>query len=143
MQKVLLVENEPELLAAMEKATGAEDRKLLTAGDRNAAFRYIEEEDIDLVVTDLALHSQGADTDGLEVLKAAKKRDAEIPVIVVSNYLTARSTEAALDLGAFDLIDRGTAVYVPEVMLRLKSGQALRFRDAIRRAGSGVAEHRS
>jgi len=134
MQSVLLVEDDARSLVNMETAAkdarGGE-RRILTATDRESAIRVINEEDVDVVVTDLALHSR-ADTDGFDVLRAAKAKDPGVPVIVVSNYFTARQTEQALDLDAFDIIDRAAPSSSPQVLLQLEIGKALRLREVSR-----------
>jgi DNA-binding NtrC family response regulator len=134
MQSVLLVEDDARSLTNMEtaaKEARGGDRRILTASNRDSAIRFIEEEDVDVVVTDLALHSR-SDTDGFDVLRAAKAKDPDVPVIVVSNYLTDRKTREALDLDAFDIIDRAASSSDPQAMLRLEIGKALRSRAASR-----------
>jgi CheY-like chemotaxis protein len=126
MQNVLLVEDDARSLVNMEAAAkdarGGE-RRILTATNRESAIRVINEEDVDVVVTDLALHSR-SDTDGFDVLRTAKEKTGA--------YFTARKTEAALDLDAFDVIDRAASSSDPQVLLRLEIGKALRLREALR-----------
>lgn len=130
MQNVLLVEDDARSLSNMEtaaKVARGGERRILTASDRESALQVIAEQDLDLVVTDLALHSR-SDTDGFDVLRAAKKKDPDVAVIVVSNYLSAQKTEQAVDLDAFDVIDRGASGYDSQVLLTLEIGKALRMR---------------
>src|SRR5579871_1870148 len=106
MQTLLLVEDQPEKLKDLESAADGSGWRILTSSNREQAIEYIEGEPIDLVVTDLALHSQGDDRDGLDVLRAARKKDPGVPVILISNYLIPADTDAALKEGAFDIVDR-------------------------------------
>lgn len=56
----------------------------------------------DLVVTDL----QMPQTDGFEVLKAAKKKDAQTMVIILTGYADLEAAIAALRLGADDFLQK-------------------------------------
>jgi DNA-binding NtrC family response regulator len=132
MQNVLLVEDNQQSLTNLKKAAqlarGGE-RHILTAPDLQQAIHMIETEEVDIVVTDLALHSKSSDTDGFDVLQAAKKKDPSIPVIVISNYFTKEKIDKALDLKAFAIIDRASDVYEPLAHLTLEIGKALRMRE--------------
>ncbi|SPF34983.1 hypothetical protein SBA4_1600004 [Candidatus Sulfopaludibacter sp. SbA4] len=131
MQTLLLVDDEKEKLQQMESVAGGTDRRILKSCGRDDALQVIEGEQLDLVVTDLALHTKGGDRDGLDVLRAAKAKDPEVPVILISAYLTARDAEDALDQGAFDIIDRASSQLDSRRLLRLKIEQALRLREAL------------
>ncbi len=131
MSCVLVVDDSVEKLKGLERAAAAEGRVVLSASARDEAERILRERDIDLVVTDLALHSK-SDTDGLDVLRKAAAMN--IPVIVVSAYFTPANAREAMKLGAFDLIDRGTDVWEPHAMLREKIALALRYGRALRQA---------
>jgi CheY-like chemotaxis protein len=133
MQTLLLVEDGPENLRAMEYAASGADRRILKSSGRDEAIRVIQEELLDLVVTDLALHTPGQDRDGMDVLRAAKARDPEVPVILVSNYLSEKVADTALEEGAFDVINRADPNQSGS-LLRLKIQQALRFRELLRRS---------
>jgi DNA-binding NtrC family response regulator len=129
MQTVLLVDDEPEKLRQMEVVANGENRRLLKASGKEEALQIVDVEHLDLVVTDIALRSKGLDTAGLDVLRAAKAKDSEVPVIIVSNYLAARDADEALDAGAFDIIDRASAPLDSRRLLRLKINQALKLRE--------------
>jgi DNA-binding NtrC family response regulator len=134
VQKLLLVEDDPEKLAAIQKAAAGQDRELIAAQDISHAIGVLREQDIDLVVTDLALRSQGDDTEGIDVLQAAKAKDENLPVILISAYLTRKLGEQASSLGAFDVIDRSWTNLEPDEVLRSKIGLALKYRSAVRNA---------
>jgi CheY-like chemotaxis protein len=131
MQTLLLVDDQPEKLRILESVAGGKNRRIFKASDLANAIQVIEGEPLDLIVTDLALHTRGSDRDGFDVLRAAKAKDPEVPVILVSEYLTSRDADDALDAGAFDVIDRASSRLEPDGFLRLKIGQALRLREAL------------
>jgi CheY-like chemotaxis protein len=135
VQKLLLVEDDAERLKAISRAAAGEDRDIITATDRTGAISILNQQDIDLVVTDLALQSRrGIDEDGFEVLQAAKAKDENLPVILISAYLDPKKSERAFSIGAFDIIDRGSAILEPDDMLRFKIKLALRYRRALQDA---------
>ncbi|MGA2740444.1 MAG: response regulator [Bryobacteraceae bacterium] len=136
MQKLLLVEDDADRLKAISRAAAGEDRDIILARDRTRAISVLNEQDIDLVVTDLALQSRGVDEDGFEVLQAAKAKDENLPVILISAYLSPKKSERAFSIGAFDIIDRGSAILEPDDMLRFKIKLALRFRRALQEAAA-------
>ena len=140
MLKLLLVEDDPEKLRAICDAAEGDGREILEAVDLEGALRILGENEIDLVVTDLALRSLGQDADGLELIRAAKAKEENLPVILISSYLQVRSSNEALDAGAFDIIDRASSVYDPDEMLRLKINLALRYRMAMRQANLANSE---
>jgi DNA-binding NtrC family response regulator len=134
VQKLLLVEDDAEKLAAIRRVAAGQDRELIVAQDRSNAIGVLKNQDIDLVVTDLALQRMGHDTEGIDVLEAARAKDENLPVILISAYLTARLGERALSIGAFDIIDRSSTILEPDDMLRFKIDLALRYRSALQEA---------
>ncbi len=128
MPKLLLVEDDTERLKGMIRVASAEGRDIKEASSRGEALDILKSEDLDLVVTDIALHSHGDDTDGFEVLEAAKAKDADLPVILISAYVTRRTVERAKSEGAFQLIDR--ALHHVDSELRRQIDMALKVRQA-------------
>ena len=115
MTRILVVDDEPHLVALVTRALHAEGHDTVVADDGQAALDRAVQGDIDLIILDVGLPSM----DGFEVLRALRAEGERMPVIM----LTARS--AASD--AVDGLDAGASDYVPkpfsvaELMARVRS----------------------
>jgi len=102
MQKILVVEDEPDLLMGLKDNLEYDGYKVVTAGDGLAALGAIQREAPDLMVLDLMLPK----LDGFEVCRRLRGRQVDIPIII----LTAKSQETdkllGLELGADDYITK-------------------------------------
>src|SRR5208282_3273875 len=81
-RKILVVDDDPDLLRAMRLRLRANDYEIATAGDGYAAIATAQKEKPDLVVLDLGLPAG----DGFVVLDRMQKSSAlaGVPVIVLS-----------------------------------------------------------
>jgi CheY-like chemotaxis protein len=130
MPKLLLVEDDTERLKGMKRIASGEGRDIREANNRSEAIGILESEDVDLVVTDIALHSPGDDTDGFEVLEVARAKDVDLPVILISAYVTEQTHQRARSEGAFQLIDRVGKPYAVDSELGMQIDLALKVRKA-------------
>jgi DNA-binding response OmpR family regulator len=98
---VLVVDDEPTLVATLKFNLEREGYRVLTAGDGGAALNTARAEHPDLVVLDLMLPVM----DGLEVCRALR-REMTLPILM----LTARTEEVdkvvGLELGADDYVTK-------------------------------------
>jgi len=123
MQKVLVVDDEPQILEVVSKYLARENFQVATARDGEAALTAFGSHKPDLVVLDLMLPK----LDGLEVFRRMRASSA-VPVIM----LTAKGEETdrivGLELGADDYI---TKPFSPrELVARVKA--------VLRRATTGT-----
>ena len=122
VRRVLVVDDEPQILRFLKPALEASGYVVLSAKDAREALHAIANAAPDLVVLDLGL----PDRDGKEVLAEARKFSS-VPIIVLS----ARDREAekieALDLGADDYVEKPFAI--GELLARLRA--ALRNREGV------------
>ncbi|MCP4297884.1 MAG: response regulator [Proteobacteria bacterium] len=102
MKTVLLVDDEKVILASVGNHLTNEGYQVFTAGSGNEAVQTINEHHIDVIVTDLSMENG----DGLFVLKEAKKRIADIRVIIVTGYGNLDSAINALRLGVDDFMTK-------------------------------------
>ncbi len=100
--RVLIVEDDKSSLDVLEEYLTIEGFLVLTASDGIDAINKIEEEDLDIVLTDLQM--PGAD--GIDVLKAAKKVNRDLHVIIVTGYASLETTLQAIKEGAYDYITK-------------------------------------
>ncbi|WP_433222560.1 response regulator [Dactylosporangium sp. CS-047395] len=111
--RVLIVDDEPQLLRALRINLQARQYDVVTAGDGAAALRAAAEQHPDVVVLDLGL----PDLDGLEVLRALRAW-TPVPVVVLSGRLGSSEKVAALDAGADDYVTK--PFNVDELLARLR-----------------------
>ena len=120
---VLVVEDEPNLLAALEYSLEQEGYDTLTATNGEAGLRIAMTGTPDLVILDVMLPS----LDGMEVCRILR-RESNVPIIM----LTARSEEidrvVGLELGADDYVTK------PFSMRELLA----RIRNLLRRASRAI-----
>ncbi|RYY24043.1 MAG: sigma-54-dependent Fis family transcriptional regulator [Sphingomonadales bacterium] len=101
---ILVVDDERdirELVAGVLEDEGYETRG---AADSDAALEAIAERRPSLVLLDVWL--QGSKLDGLELLDEIKRRDASIPVLVISGHGNLDTAVAAIRRGAADFIEK-------------------------------------
>lgn len=99
--RILVVEDNPDILDMLKVMIGAEGYTVLTATDGAQALATIKEETLDLVILDLMLPIM----DGLEVCERAREF-SQVPIIV----LTAKTGEVdkivGLNKGADDYVEK-------------------------------------
>lgn len=122
--KVLVVDDEPSLLEVMRAALAFEGYDVATTRHGDEAIRIIRGGGVDAVITDLKM----SPVDGIGVLTEAKKRDAEIVVIMITAYGSVQTAVEAMRKGAHDYIIK------PFQMdeLRLTLGRGLAHRSLVR-----------
>jgi len=101
---ILIVDDEEdirELVAGVLEDEGYETR---TAAGADAALDALTARRPSLVLLDVWL--QGSRLDGLEVLEEIKKRDATIPVLMISGHGNIDTAVAAIRKGATDFIEK-------------------------------------
>lgn len=115
MTRILVVDDEPQIIRALRINLAARHYDVDTAPDGASALRAATHHHPDLVVLDLGL----PDMDGLAVLGAIRAR-APVPVVVLSARHDEAAKVAALDAGADDYVDKPFGV--AELMARLRAG---------------------
>ena len=73
-----------------------------TASNADEAFQYLEIEDYDAVLTDIAMPG----LTGIELLKRIQLKDLDTPVIFISGKNGAEDSEALKKLGAFAYVQK-------------------------------------
>ena len=126
MKKILIVEDEKDMVTGLMFNLEARDYTVIAAYDGEAGYKKALEERPDLVILDLMLPK----LNGYEVCKRLKEEIPELPIIM----LTAKSQEAeivtGLELGADDYITKPFSVLellarIKAVFRRIKSGSEI------------------
>src|SRR5215471_1977201 len=99
---VLVVEDDAENRAAMLKVLEGAEYKVLETDNGQQALDLLNEEDIDIVVTDLRLPI----LDGVELLKRAKAVEQDLEIIVITGHGTVEIAVEAIKEGAYDFITK-------------------------------------
>ncbi len=102
MTKILIIEDDREVLELLAKKIEEAGYEALTARDGEEGLRLLREEKPSLVLLDILLPN----VDGLELLrrKQALPETADIPTIIISNSGAASEISQARHLGAKDWI---------------------------------------
>jgi two-component system KDP operon response regulator KdpE len=101
MTRILLVDDDPQLVRALRINLRARRYEVVTAADGDSALRTAEAERPDLVVLDLGL----PDLDGVEVIGRLRTW-TPVPIIVLSARLDSHGKVDALDAGADDYVTK-------------------------------------
>ena len=98
-ETVLVVDDEPRMLAMLELALGAAGYEVRTAPDAERAWRVLQEEAIALVVADVMMPG----TSGLELTQRIREH-ASVPVILLTARDAAADRVEGLEAGADDYL---------------------------------------
>ena len=94
-RKILIVDDDPEIRAAIDHALQAEGALTQTCGDGNSAVRIVESDPPDLVILDMMLPKRS----GFLVLEKIKKFDHSPRVVMVTANEGKRHQQYAENLG--------------------------------------------
>jgi two-component system response regulator AtoC len=97
---ILVVDDEARIRRLLEMALADAGYRVLLAGSAEEAEKLLEEEAVELVLTDLALPGRS----GLDLLSHLRAQGGEIPVILITAFGTVESAVEAMKLGAFDYV---------------------------------------
>ncbi|MFA5321888.1 MAG: sigma-54 dependent transcriptional regulator [Smithella sp.] len=101
-ETILVVDDEESICQSLKAILRDEGYQVLVAGSGEEAVKIVEEEMPQLVLLDVWLPGM----DGLQTLKAIKKVDPKILVIIMSGHGTIETAVKATKLGAFDFIEK-------------------------------------
>ncbi len=98
--KILIVDDEPEALENCRRILAGPQYECLIEPDPQRALDAIEREHPKVLVTDLRMPG----LDGIELLKAAKRIDPAIKVVLLTAYASIQTAVASMRHGAFDYL---------------------------------------
>ncbi len=114
MSRVLVVEDDPQLLRAMRITLRARGHEVVTAATGRKALSEAAAARPDLVVLDLGL----PDLDGVEVIEGMRGWTS-VPIIVLSGRTSGGDKVAALDAGADDYVTKPFGI--EELLARIRA----------------------
>ncbi|MCX7847199.1 MAG: sigma-54 dependent transcriptional regulator [bacterium] len=98
--RILVVDDEENIVEVMRSALLSEGYDVQATSDPLRAERMLEENEYDLVVTDLKM----TPVDGLGLLRRCKERDPHMQVLLITAFSTVETAVEAMKAGAFDYI---------------------------------------
>ena len=101
MTRVLVVDDEPQILRALRINLQARDYEVVTASSGRSALQAATDTHPDLVVLDLGL----PDLDGVEVVRSLRTWTS-VPILILSGRLNSQAKVEALDAGADDYVTK-------------------------------------
>lgn len=139
MGGILVVDDERdirELIGDILKDEGYEAR---LASDADECLGAIDREPPDLVILDIWL--KGSRLDGIEILKAIKRDNPDIPVVIISGHGNVELAVAAIRQGAYDFIEKPFNIDQLLVVIgrAMEAGRLRRENAALRRQQKKVA----
>ncbi len=98
--KILIVDDEPRLADVLQVALDDRGYQTRIAGSGTIALAMMEAENFDLVLSDLRM----PDLDGRALLQEIKRRNPDMPVVILTAYASMRDAVELVKEGAFDYI---------------------------------------
>lgn len=98
--KVLLVDDEPDIIEVIQDRLEAYGLTVITAGTGLEALKKLSVEKFDGVFLDVKMPEMG----GIEALEEIRKRDTKIPVIIITSSSSQQAAIEAVAKGASEYI---------------------------------------
>jgi two-component system, OmpR family, KDP operon response regulator KdpE len=114
MTRVLVVDDEPQILRALRINLHARQYDVVTAGSGSGALAAASDVHPDLVILDLGL----PDMDGVDVIRSLRKW-TQVPIVILSGRMNSAAKVDALDAGADDYVTKPFSV--EELMARIRA----------------------
>ena len=100
---ILLIDDEEQLLKLFTRTLKLEGYDITQAKNIAEAFKALEKDDFDLILTDVKL----PDGDGVEATKTYKEKYPNTEIIVITAYGTIKDGVKAIQNGAFNYLTKG------------------------------------
>jgi len=100
MDKVLVVDDEKNMLSSFKKILTQDGYEVLTANNAQEALSIAKSQMIDLTIMDIRMPGMT----GLDAFTRLKEIDSKLPVILMTAYGTMETAIEAMRLGAYDYV---------------------------------------
>jgi signal transduction histidine kinase/DNA-binding response OmpR family regulator len=124
--KILVVDDEERMCESLKTLLSVAGYQVTTVQEGEKAIEKINQDDFDLVVTDIKMPR----LDGLDILKAARTRDQNALVILMTGFASLESAVNAINQGAYDYLMK--PIEFPELKLTIRRGLEKRRADQAR-----------
>ncbi|WNG20831.1 sigma-54-dependent transcriptional regulator [Cystobacter fuscus] len=133
--RVLVVEDEREMRALLEKGLGRRGFVPTARGSADEAFALLESEDFDTVLTDLRMPGM----DGIALCERIALNRPDIPVVVVTAFGSLETAVAAIRAGAYDFVTKPVDLDALALVLE-RAVQHRALREEVRRLRRALGE---
>ncbi len=120
-EKILIVDDEESMVQFLSILLSKEGYEVRVARSGRDALQHAEEENFDVVVTDIKMPGE---IDGFGVLSGVKKIDPSIPVVIRTAFASQKSAIEALNRGAYQYLEKSAKN--DEIRLVIKNALAMR-----------------
>jgi two-component system KDP operon response regulator KdpE len=114
MTRVLIVQDEPQILRALQINLHAQQYDVVTAGSGRRALQAAADAHPDLIILDLGL----PDMDGVDVIRALRTW-TQVPIVILTGRINSAAKVDALDAGADDYVTKPFSV--EELVARIRA----------------------
>jgi len=115
MKRILIVDDDQDICALLKRFLGRHDYEAETCQRGEDCLFKLNKEKFDLVLSDFRL----PDIEGLELLKAIKAINADLPVIIITGYSDVKVAVTAIKMGAYDYVTK--PIYPEEILTTIKN----------------------
>ncbi len=114
MSSILIADDEKSMREMLEIMLTDKGYRIFTASSSKEASEVLNNNDIDLLISDMKMPSDG----GIGLLKNSLRLDKARPVIMITAYASAGSAVEAMKLGAFDYLTKPFKLDEIELVVR-------------------------
>ncbi len=125
--RILLVDDEPDILELLELALTRMGLETVRAGSLHEAQQHLASQHFDLCLTDMRM----PDGQGLELISHISSNNLDIPIAVITAHGNTENAVAALKAGAFDYLSK--PVSLDQLRTLVKS--ALKLPEVVKHPG--------
>jgi two-component system nitrogen regulation response regulator GlnG len=98
--KLIIIDDEPNLLYSLKKSLQSDSLEVVTAGTAESGISAVREHQPDAVILDVRL----PDMSGLDAFSIIHEIDARVPVIMITAFSTTETAIEAMKRGAFEYL---------------------------------------
>jgi EAL domain-containing protein (putative c-di-GMP-specific phosphodiesterase class I) len=100
--RILIADDEPMLLRGLQRVLTRAGYEVVTANDGHEAARLLAQMEFDAIVSDISMPGMN----GIQLLRAARDRDLDVPVLLVTGAPAVETAVEALEYGAFQYLTK-------------------------------------
>ena len=102
--EILIIDDNPDIRNIIRDLISESGYKTRVAANYNQALKEIDKKLPDVAIIDVKLDK--GDNDGIELLSHIKKKDKDVPVIIISGHANIEMAIKSLKNGAFEFIEK-------------------------------------